>query len=350
MTADIALRRKPPSEAEEDLNSFRKNRDLSFQDLVSIDQVTQKDLELIYDVARRFRDYRTYKFSFNKGYSQVNAFFEPSTRTSSSFDLAAKQLSMDTAGVSANSSLQKGESYLDTIETIDAYNVKVIVIRSKESGVPEMAARHTQASIVNAGDGWHEHPTQALLDGLTMLDHFGSKDMKGKTVTIVGDITHSRVFGSLVRLLKMLKAEIRVAAPLTLLPKEVEKFGVKTFVNIEEALSSGGGSASGGKGADVVYALRVQSERGANGFIPSLREYSKMFGISRKRLDLASKDAILMHPGPVIRDIDVHSALAAVDEQSHILRQVENGMAVRKALLWLLCDRIDGKTKEFVRK
>lgn len=334
------MRRKPPSEAEQDLNDIRKGRDLSFQDLVSIEQVSAKDLVLIYDVARRFRDYKTYKFSFNKGISQVNAFFESSTRTSASFDLAAKQLSMDTAGVSSNSSIQKGESYLDTIQTIDAYNVKVIVIRSKESGVPEMAARHTQASILNAGDGWHEHPTQALLDVLTMLDHTGGTHLRGRIVAIVGDIMHSRVFGSLVRLLRKVEAEVRIAAPLTLVPKEVERFRVKWYGNVDEALS----------GADVVYALRVQSERGANGFIPTLREYSKMFGISRKRLDLAKKDAILMHPGPVIRDIDVHSALAAVDEQSNILKQVENGMAVRKALLWLLCDRLDKKSKTFSRK
>jgi len=336
----VILSKKSPSAAEKDLNSIRKGRDLSFFDLTSISQVQPDDLGLLYDVARRFRDYKTYKFSFNKGYSQVNAFFEPSTRTSSSFDLAAKQLSMDTAGISSNSSVEKGESYLDTLQTIDAYNVKTIVIRSKESGVPEVAARYTQACIINAGDGWHEHPTQALLDGLTILDHFGTKDLKGRTVTIVGDIMHSRVFGSLVRLLKMLKADIRIAAPLTLIPKDVEKFGVTWYGKVDEALA----------GADVVYALRVQSERGANGFIPTLREYSKMFGISRKRLDLAKKDAMLMHPGPVIRDIDVHSALAAVDEQSYILRQVENGMAVRKALLWLIADRVDGKTKKFTRK
>lgn len=337
---DIALRKKPMSEAEEDLSKIRQGRDLSFFDLLSIDQVSLEDLVLLYDVARRFRDYRTYKFSFNKGLSQINAFFEPSTRTMSSFDLAAKQLSMDTTSVSSNSSLSKGESYLDTLQTVDAYNVKVIVVRSKESGIAEVAARHVQASILNAGDGWHEHPTQALLDGLTMLDHFGSTDMKGKTVVIVGDIMHSRVFGSLVRLLKKLKATVRVAAPLTFIPKDAEKFGIEIFTTIDDAL----------KGADVVYALRVQTERGAKGFIPSLREYSKMFGISRKRLDIANKDAILMHPGPVIRDIDVHSALAAVDEQSHILKQVENGMAVRKALLWLMCDRADGKQKTFARK
>jgi aspartate carbamoyltransferase catalytic subunit len=325
---------------EKDLELVRKNRDLSFCDLVSVDQISSADLELIMDVARRFRAHKTYKFGFNKGSSQVNAFFEPSTRTMSSFDLAAKQLSMDTTSVSSSSSISKGESYLDTVETLDSYNVKIIVVRSTQSGVPEVAARHTAASILNAGDGWHEHPTQGLLDALTMLDHANAKDLKGKTVTIVGDLMHSRVFGSLVRILTTLGATIRVAAPLTLIPQEVEKFGVQWYGNVDAAL----------KDADFVYALRVQGERGANGFIPSLREYSKMYGISRKRLDLAAKDAILMHPGPVIRDIDVHSALAAADPQSMILRQVENGMAIRKTLLWLLVDRRDGKTKEYRRK
>jgi aspartate carbamoyltransferase catalytic subunit len=334
-----AAHRDRSSTPEEHLLKARNGRDLSFLDLVSIDQVSRDDLRLIYDIARLFRDYRTYKFSFNKGFSQVNAFFEPSTRTMSSFDLAAKQLSMDTTSVSSNSSLSKGESYLDTVETLDAYNIKTLIIRSKESGVAEIAARHTQTAVINAGDGWHEHPTQALLDGITMLDHFKSEDMKGRVVTIVGDLVHSRVFGSLVRLLNTLGATVRITAPLTLIPKEVERFGAKWYSSVEEAV----------KGADVVYVLRVQSERGAAGFIPTLREYSKMYGISRKRLDLAKKNAILMHPGPVIRDIDVHSALAAVDPQSHILRQVENGMAVRKALLWMIADRFDGKVKTFKR-
>jgi aspartate carbamoyltransferase catalytic subunit len=327
------------SEVEVDLLAVRQKRDLSCFDLVSISQLKNRDLELIFEVARAFRDYKTYKFSFNKGFSQINAFFEPSTRTMASFDLAAKQLSMDTTSVSSSSSVSKGESFLDTVETLDSYNVKTMIIRSAESGVPEMAAKHTQASIINAGDGWHEHPTQALLDALTILDYFGGKSLRGKTVTIVGDIMHSRVFGSLVRILKKLGADVRIAAPLTLIPKSVEKFGVKWFGDIEAAI----------KDVDVIYALRIQSERGASGFIPTLREYSKMFGISRKRLDLAKPSAILMHPGPVIRDIDVHSALAALDPQSFILKQVENGMAVRKALLWLLADRLDGKVKEFRR-
>lgn len=326
---------------EKTLLDMRAGRDLGFFDLHSVDQISLSDLEAIYDVARAFRAQGTYKFSFNKGLSMVNCFFEASTRTMSSFDLSAKQLSMDTSNVgSASSSTKKGETYLDTAETLDAYNLKVIVVRSKESGVPEMLARHVGASIINAGDGWHEHPTQALLDALTMLDHFQSKDLKGRVVTIVGDVMHSRVFGSLVRLLKKLKATVRVAAPETFLPAGVQNFGVTTHHKVEEAL----------QGADVVYALRVQEERGANGFIPSLREYSKMYGISKNRLDMAKKDVILMHPGPVRRDIDVHSALVSVDERSQILRQVENGMAVRKTLLWYLANRMDGKRKEWARK
>ncbi len=326
--------------AEKDLLDTRAGRDVSFFDLHSVDQLSQPDLDLIFGVARRFRAHETYKFSFNKGRSMVNAFFENSTRTMSSFDLSAKQLSMDTSNVGSSSSTSKGESFLDTAETLDAYNLKIIVIRSKESGVPEMLARHVNASIINAGDGWHEHPTQGLLDALTMLDHFGESDLAGRVVTIVGDIMHSRVFGSLVRLLKKLKAEIRVAAPETFLPAGVENFGIKTYLRVEDAL----------KGADVVYALRVQEERGANGFIPTLREYSKMYGISKKRMDMANKGAILMHPGPVRRDVDVHSALVAVDERSHILKQVENGMAVRKTLLWLMANRVSGAKKTMVRR
>lgn len=326
--------------AEQDLIATRAGRDVSFFDLYSIDQVNEEDLTLILDIARKFRDYKTHKFTLNKNYSMTCAFFEPSTRTLASFDLSGKNLSMDTTNIGSTSSTKKGESFLDTAQTLDAYNLKVIVVRSAEAGVSEMLSRHVNASIINAGDGWHEHPTQGLLDALTMLDHFDSTDLKGKVVTIVGDIVHSRVFGSLVRVLKKLKASIRVAAPLTFIPSHVENFGVAVYHNVNEAL----------KDAHVVYALRVQEERGANGFIPSLREYSKMYGISRARLDLADKDAILMHPGPVRRDVDVHSALVSVDEQSHILQQVENGMAVRKALLWLMASRIDGRMKEVKRK
>ncbi|MDR3424363.1 MAG: aspartate carbamoyltransferase catalytic subunit [Alphaproteobacteria bacterium] len=327
-------------DVEADLIDARAGRDVGFFDLVSVDAVTPEDSELIFDVARKFRQHGAYKFPFNKGRMSVNAFFETSTRTMSSFDLSAKQLSMDTAAVGSNSSTSKGETYLDTAEVLDSYNISTLVVRSREAGVAEMLSRHVRCSVVNAGDGWHEHPTQALLDMLTMLDHFGGKDLTGKVVLIVGDIMHSRVFGSLARILPKLGAALRVAAPETFIPACVENFGVDVFFDVEKALS----------GADVVYALRVQEERGAAGFVPSLREYSKMFGISKKRLDMAHPKAILMHPGPVRRDIDVHSALVSVDERSHILRQVENGMAIRKTLLWLLSDRLDKRVKEFKRK
>ncbi len=325
---------------EKDLIETRAGRDTSFFDLVSIDSVTPQDMELIFALARKFRSYGTHKFSFNKGCSLVNAFFESSTRTMASFDLSAKQLSMDTSNVGSNSSTTKGESYLDTAETLDSYNLKILVVRAREAGVPEFLARHVQTSVINAGDGWHEHPTQALLDALTMLDHFKGADLKGRTVTIVGDILHSRVFGSLSRILKKLGATIRVAGPETFFPAHVENFGLTLHHKVDEAL----------EGAHVVYALRVQEERGAGGFIPTAREYSKMYGISKRRLDLAAKDAILMHPGPVRRDIDVHSALVSVDERAHILQQVENGMAIRKTLLWLLGNRTDSSIKEFKRK
>jgi aspartate carbamoyltransferase catalytic subunit len=322
---------------EKTLTDIRSGRDVSFFDLYSIDQLSDDDISLIFEIARGFRDTKTAKLTLCKGKTQINCFFEPSTRTQASFDLSAKHLGMDTTNVGGNtSSAKKGESFIDTVETLDAYNVRLIVIRSAEAGVPEIAARHVRASILNAGDGYHEHPTQGLLDALTILDELQTSDLQGKVVVIVGDILHSRVFGSLVRILGKLGATVRVAAPQTFLPAQVEQFGITTHYVVEEAL----------KDADVVYALRVQEERGAKGFIPTMREYSKTFGISEKRLNLAKPNVILMHPGPVIRDIDVHSALVSRHPKSRILRQVENGMAIRKALIWLLAERFDGKIKE----
>lgn len=323
---------------EQSLIHVRAERDVTFFDLHSIDQMSDKDLSLIFEIAREFRSHQTAKLSLCKGRTQINCFFEASTRTQASFDLSAKHLGMDTTNVGGNtSSAKKGESFIDTVETLDAYNVRVIVIRSAEAGVPEMAARCVRASIINAGDGYHEHPTQGLLDALTIIDELETSDLSGKVVVIVGDILHSRVFGSLVRILKKLGATVRVAAPATLLPAEVERFGITTHYKVEEALV----------GADVVYALRVQEERGAHGFVPTLREYSKTFGISEKRLELAKPKAILMHPGPVIRDLDIHSALVSRHPKSRILRQVENGMAIRKALVWLLTERYDKKVKPY---
>ena len=323
---------------EKELQNIRKNRDVSFFDFCSIDDATSDDLNLIFELARKFRETKTAKLNLCRGKSMINAFFENSTRTQSSFDLSGKHLSMDTNNVGSSSSVAKGESFIDTAQTLDAYNVAVIVVRASQSGVPKMISKHVGAAVVNAGDGWHEHPTQALLDALTMLDHCGQKDLSGKKIAIVGDIAHSRVFGSFVRILKKLNiAEARVAAPETFFPEKVENFGIRKFYSIEDALD----------GVDFVYALRVQEERGAKSVIPSLREYSKTFGITQSRLKLASKNAILLHPGPVIRDIDVHSALVSRSNQSHILNQVENGMAVRKTILWLLAERFDGRVKSY---
>jgi aspartate carbamoyltransferase catalytic subunit len=323
---------------ESTLIDLRAGRDASFFDLLSVDQLSRNDIRLIFDLARGFKAAKTSKMTLCKGRSQVNAFFESSTRTMASFDLAAKNLGMDTTSISgATSSAKKGESLVDTVETLSAYGLATLIIRTKESGAPFLAARHVAASVINAGDGWHEHPTQGLLDAFTMLEEFGTQDLKGRVVTIVGDITHSRVFGSLVRIVKKLGGTVRIAAPLTFLPDFVDKFGVKVFTNVEEAL----------KDADVVYALRVQEERGAKGFIPTLREYSKTFGITPARLALAKPTAILMHPGPVMRDIDIHSSLVARHPQSRILAQVENGFAVRKAVLWLLAERYDGRRKPY---
>lgn len=322
---------------EENIKKARKNRDLSVFDVVSINDLSLQDIELILDVAQAMKESKTTKLSFLKGITIVNAFYENSTRTRASFEMAGKHLGADTINISGgSSSTKKGESLIDTTATLSAYHTQIIIVRSEYSGIPAQLSKTVPSSIINAGDGWNEHPSQALLDVKTMLDHHQS--LKGKIITIVGDVLHSRVFGSLARILQKLGASIRVACPYTFVPEKMEEvFGAQHFCTIEEALHN----------SDVVYALRVQEERGSKGFIPSLREYSKTFGITEKRLQLAKPNAILMHPGPVIRDIDVHSGLVNLHAQSHILNQVENGMAVRASLQWLLADRYDGKRKEF---
>ena len=326
-------------EQEEKLLKIRNNRDLSCFDVVSVDDLTVEDINLIMDISAEMKKSGTKKLGLLKGATIVNAFYENSTRTKTSFEMAGKHLGADTINMSgSSSSAKKGESYQDTTMTLSAYGAQVIVMRSEYYGLPEQLRKHVQSAIINAGDGWHEHPSQALLDVKTILDHNGT--LKGKVITMVGDIMHSRVFGSVARIIKKLGGTLRVACPLTFVPENVEKvFDIEIFTNIEKALV----------GADVVYSLRVQKERGSGAAIPSLREYSKTFGITKKRLELANKDAILMHPGPVIRDIDMHSALVTLDNKSRVLDQVENGMAIRATLQWLLADRLDGKVKPFIQ-
>lgn len=321
--------------AESQLEKVRKKRNLSTLDLCSINDLSMKDIELILDIAKAFKAVGNKKYTLLKDCTIFNVFFENSTRTRASFELSGKKLGADVINIaSKDTSVKKNETLLDTAETLNAMRPEVIIVRTSKAGIPYFLSKHVQASVINAGDGWNEHPTQTLLDLLTMLEHH--KSLKGKKVTIVGDILHSRVFGSLARALPNFGAEVRVACPETLKPKGLEQsFQCKHYLDVNKAI----------EGADVVYALRIQEERGANGYISTLREYSKTFGISAERFNLAAKNAILMHPGPVMRDIDMHSALVTMD-QSRILQQVENGLAIRSAIMWLYARRTDKKMKE----
>jgi aspartate carbamoyltransferase catalytic subunit len=322
---------------EEKLLTLRNNRDLSVFDILSIDDLNLDDINLILEISKIMKESSTEKLSLLKGVTIVNAFYENSTRTRTSFEMAGKHLGADTINISgSSSSTKKGESLIDTTQTLASYNAQTLIIRSQYSGIPYQLSKYVKSAVINAGDGWHEHPSQGLLDAKTILDYYG--DFNNKTITVVGDVIHSRVFGSLVRIIKKLGGNVRVACPKTFIPENIEElFDIKVFYSLEDAL----------EGTDVIYALRVQEERGSTGFIPSMREYSKTFGINKKRLSLANKNAILMHAGPVIRDIDINSDLVTMNNQSKILTQVENGMAIRASLQWLVSKRLDGKVKPY---
>ena len=258
------------------------------------------------------------------GVALANVFFEPSTRTRVSFEWAAKRVGADSVSfVSQGSSVGKGESLLDTVWTLESMGVDLVVVRHQSAGVPRFLAGHLSARVINAGDGAHEHPTQGLLDARTLLDHWES--LAGRRITIVGDIAHSRVARSNAMLLTALGAHVRFAGPRTLLPPVDNAYRVATFDRVEPAL----------EGADVVMALRIQQERLSGALLPSLREYARLFGISAARLALAKPDAIVMHPGPINRGVELDGALAD-GPRSVILDQVEAGVAVRMAVLYLL--------------
>lgn len=318
------------------LREVRQDRDLSCFDLCSIDDLTDEDVQLIFDVAGKFKELGNIKFSLLKGKTIFNTFFENSTRTRASFELAGKKLGADTINVmSKGTSIGKGETLHDTAQTLAAMRADILIVRTEYAGIPQFLAKHVPSVILNAGDGMHEHPTQALLDLYTMIERKG--DLKGKELLVVGDISHSRVFGSLARLALRMGLKLRVAAPRTFIRNGFdEAFGVPVYYNIEEALD----------GVDIVMALRVQEERGGGKGLPTLREFSKAFGITEKRFAMANDDAILMHPGPVMRDIEVHNALMTRDD-TRILHQVENGLAIRTAIEWLTVDRLDGKEKPY---
>jgi aspartate carbamoyltransferase catalytic subunit len=257
-----------------------------------------------------------------RGKTIINVFYEASTRTRTSFELAGKRLGADVVNIGgSSSSTSKGETLRDTVKTLDAMHADAIVIRHTASGAPDYVAKHTRASVVNAGDGMHEHPTQALLDALTIRRHRG-KDFSGLKVAILGDVLHSRVARSNVKLLKMLGAEVRLAGPRTLLPRDPAALGCPLFERIEPAL----------EGADVVMMLRIQRERLGQALFPSLREYARVFGLNAARLNLAKPDALVMHPGPLNRGVEISEDIAD-GSHSVILDQVEAGVAVRMAVL-----------------
>ncbi len=259
-----------------------------------------------------------------KGRTQINLFFEASTRTQSSFELAGKRLGADVMNMSVkNSSVSKGETLLDTATTLNAMHPDILVVRHNAAGAPQLLARKVGCSVINAGDGAHEHPTQALLDALTIRRHKGT--LEGLVVAICGDIMHSRVARSNILLLTAMGAEVRLVAPSTLLPDSVEAMGVKCFRDMRKGL----------EGADVVMMLRLQLERMNGAFVPSIREYFHFYGLDEDKLRYAREDAIVMHPGPMNRGIEIDSAVAD-SGRSVIHEQVEMGVAVRMAIIELL--------------
>ena len=267
----------------------------------------------------------------------MNLFFESSTRTRTSFEIAGKRLSADVINFTAeSSSLSKSESILDTARTLDAMAPDAVIVRHKVAGVPKRIADVLECPVINAGDGAHEHPTQALLDLLTVLEE--KQRIDGLTVVIVGDILHSRVARSNIYGFLKLGAEVRVAGPPTLLPPGIETLGVKAYTSLREAID----------GADVVMALRIQSERLSNAYVPSVREYSALWGLDRAKMRFAKEDAIVMHPGPINRGVEIAHDLAD-RRPSVILDQVRNGVALRMAVLYLLTGRASASAVESTR-
>ena len=300
------------------------------QDLLGIEGLERDQIELIIDTAERMQEIATRdvkKVPTLRGRTIVNLFFEPSTRTQTSFEIAGKRLAADVVNFSTGaSSLSKAESLLDTAKTLDAMDPDAVIVRHRVAGVPQRIADELDAPVINAGDGAHEHPTQALLDMLTVFQEKGR--IEGLTVAIIGDIAHSRVARSNIYGFTKLGAEVRVAGPPTMLPLDIECLGVKAYTSLREVL----------EGADVVMALRIQNERLAGAYFPSVREYSATFGLDRAKLRFAKPDAIVMHPGPVNRGVELSNELTD-HRPSVILDQVRNGVALRMAVLYLIAGR-----------
>jgi len=303
---------------------------LKSKDLLGLKDITAEEIQYILDTAKTMKmilESKNKKTPHLAGKSIVTLFYENSTRTRLSFELASKYMGASSANISVQaSSVAKGETLIDTGRTINAMGTDVIIIRHPMSGAPHLLAKNVSASVINAGDGMNEHPTQALLDMFTIMEKKGR--IKGLKVAIIGDIYHSRVARSNIWGLTKLGADVSVSGPSTLLPPEIDKAGVRVYNTIQEGLLD----------ADVIIGLRIQKERQKKGLFPTLREYSRFFGLDDKRLLLAKEDAIILHPGPVNRGIELSSSVIDGD-RSFINEQVTNGVAVRMALLYLLTRR-----------
>jgi aspartate carbamoyltransferase catalytic subunit len=302
---------------------------LSVRHLTALKHLQYADAELIFSTAKNFKEIiqrPIKKVPSLRDITIANLFFEDSTRTRISFELAEKRLSADTINFSASgSSVKKGETLLDTVRNILAMKVDMVVIRHYSSGAPEWLSRQIDATVINAGDGTHEHPTQGLLDAYSVLEKFGT--LKGLNYLISGDIRHSRVANSDMALLKLMGANVRVCGPPTLIPPHLEELGIEVSYDLEESL----------RWCDVVNVLRIQLERMNTRYIPSLREYSLYYGIDLPLLDKIGKEIAIMHPGPINRGIELQSKVAD-SGHSLILQQVENGVAIRMAVLYLLAE------------
>jgi aspartate carbamoyltransferase catalytic subunit len=297
------------------------------KDLLALEPLSREQIALILDTAEPFKEISERaikKVPALRGQTIVNLFFEASTRTRISFEFAEKRLSADTVNVAASgSSVAKGETLVDTARNLEAMRIDMVVIRHSASGAAQFLAERIESNVINAGDGTHEHPTQGLLDLLTLRDRFGT--LEGRRVCIVGDVLHSRVARSNIWALEKMGAEVAVCGPRSLLPNAIEEFGVIVFKRIEEAI----------EWAQALNVLRLQLERMTAGYIPSLREYNRVFGISRERLERAANDIVILHPGPMNRGVEIDSDVAD-GPHSVILDQVTNGVAIRMAVLYLL--------------
>jgi aspartate carbamoyltransferase catalytic subunit len=300
---------------------------LARKDILGIRDLSVEEINLVLDTAESFIEVSTReikKVPTLRGVTVMNLFYEPSTRTRTSFEIAAKRLSADTINIAAaTSSVVKGETFVDTAKNLEAMNPDIIVLRHSAAGAPHMLSRVVRQCVINAGDGAHEHPTQALLDMMTIREK--KKRIAGLRVAIIGDIAHSRVARSNIYGLTKMGAEVAVGGPSTMMPRFIDRLGVEVHHHVDDAI----------RDADIIMMLRIQTERQDMSIFPSLREYANLFGLNRKRMALAKDDVIIMHPGPMNRGVEI-SPDVADGPYSVILDQVTNGVAVRMALLYLL--------------